>query len=177
VSGKKGKDDGESFADLVDDVVPLQERDRTHAPATRRPAPERRGGGPARSGKTRFIRDTGDGSGRAEDAARRLVSELRLGEYAPEREIDLHGLRRDAAGRALTRGLAAASTARERCVLVIHGVGRRSPDEPVLKRAVPDWIENTPQAAQIVAYAPAPRDLGGEGATLILLRRARTRSE
>jgi DNA-nicking Smr family endonuclease len=177
LSGKRGKDDGESFADLVDDVAPLQERDRTHVPEARRPPPARRGDPPGRGAKRRFIRDTGEGSGRAEDAARRLVSELRLGEHTPGREIDLHGLRRDAAGRALLQGLEAALAARERCVLVIHGVGRRSRNEPVLKQALPDWIENAPQAAEIIAYSPAPRGLGGEGATLILLRRDRTRSE
>jgi DNA-nicking Smr family endonuclease len=173
VTGRDKKGDGERFADLVNEVVPLHDRDRSYVPETRMPEAADRERGASHAGQQRFVRDTGAGSGRAADAARRLVSELHRGDYPPDREIDLHGLRRDSAKRALLEGLGAALASRERCVLVIHGLGKRSPDGPVLKQALPDWIESAPQAARVIAYAPAPRNLGREGATLILLRRAR----
>jgi DNA-nicking Smr family endonuclease len=175
MSGKsgKGKGEGERFSDLVDDVVPIEDRDQTHPAESPRPKPAGREATTSPSSKRRFFRDLGEGSGRAEDAPKRLVAELRLGEYPPDREIDLHGLRREPARRALTQGLETALTARERCVLVIHGIGKRSPDGPVLKQAVPDWIERSPQSGRVAAYAPAPLNLGGEGATLILLRQPR----
>ena len=104
----------------------------------------------------------GPGSGRARDAALRLVAELRVGEHAVDREIDLHGLRREAARRALYQGLAAAAAAGERCVLVIHGVGNRSAEGPVLRRALPEWIESSPEAERMLT----PRNSGGDPSIL-----------
>ena len=171
MSGGKEKEGGERFADLVDGVAPLDDRDRVRPHDAPRPRARARPGGAA-APTPAFLRDTGEGSGRARDTARRLVSELRTGEYPPEREIDLHGLRRDAARRALDQGLASALAARECCVLVIHGVGRRSPGEPVLKASLAGWLEESPHAGSILAFCPAPRALGGEGATLVRLRRS-----
>ena len=103
------------------------------------------------------------------EAAVALATEL-LAEGEPEEER-LQYL--EAAQDFLTDAMAALD-AGERCVLVIHGLGQRSPDEPVLKQAVPNWVENGPQASAVVAYSPAPRNLGHGGATLILLRRRRS---
>lgn len=172
MSAKKDKDGSERFADLIDDVVPLPDAGPAQAPKARRPTP--RSGTPnAQPRRKDFIQDTGEGSGRAEDTARSIVVELRQGAHRPQRELDLHGLRSDVARRSLEQGLASALAAQERCVLVIHGLGKRSADGPVLKRALPGWIDASALAPRIMAWAPAPPDLGGEGATLVLLRRSR----
>lgn len=167
MSGKRRDDEGETFSDLVGDTVPLEDRDRVHAPVRRKPKPKAKATREVRPG---FRHDTGPGGGRAPGVARRLVAELRQGVHPVEREVDLHGHRRDAAKRALLRGLEAAIAAGERCVLVIHGLGKRSAEGPVLRETLPEWLETPPQAERILAYAPAPKSLGGEGATLVLLR-------
>jgi DNA-nicking Smr family endonuclease len=60
-----------------------------------------------------------------------------------------------------------------RCVVLIHGRGRRSETgESVLRESVPGWLSKAPCATHVLAFAPAPKRLGGEGATLVLLRRA-----
>lgn len=168
MSGKRRDDGEETFSDHVGDAIPLADRERVHAPSRR---PQRPKATSTRQAESRFLHDTGPGSARASGVARRLVAELRQGVYPVDREIDLHGHRREAARRALRQGLAAAMAAGERCLLVIHGVGRRSAEGPVLRETLPEWIESQPQAERVIAYAPAPRALGGEGATLVLLRR------
>ena len=167
-----GKDGGgQRFEDLVGDVRPLADRDREHAPEARRP-----GRAPARDAPATppaFLRDEGPGSGRAADAARSLVAALRQGKHPVERRVDLHGHRREAARRTLLHHLDAALQAGERCLLVIHGAGGRSTDGPVLREALPGWLEAWPSADRLLAYTRAPAGLGGDGATLVLLRRRR----
>lgn len=110
------------------------------------------------------------------------VSDARLrslerGEIPDEERIDLHGLRRDAAESALAKRLESARERGLRCVLVIHGRGARSPGgEGVLRDALPDWLTGSSCARHVLAFAPARPALGGEGATLVLLRRDRHRS-
>jgi len=60
-----------------------------------------------------------------------------------------------------------------RCLLVIHGVGRHSEAGPVLKRAIPEWLQEDAVAGSVLAFATAPAGGGGAGAMYVLLRRAR----
>jgi DNA-nicking Smr family endonuclease len=119
--------------------------------------------------------ESGDtpGSGRAEDVSRAILAKLRRGAHTPEREVDLHRLDARAARRRLESELAAAVRAGERCVLVIHGRGLHSEAGAVLRDALPVWLAAAPLADRVMAFAPAPRDRGGSGATLVLLRRQR----
>lgn len=102
--------------------------------------------------------------------ARRLRA-LRRGEVAPELELDLHGLRREEARRALGAGLRDALAAGMRCVLVVHGRGLRSEAGPVLRDALPEWLAERPHGAAVLAFASADDRRGG--ATYVLLRRPR----
>jgi DNA-nicking Smr family endonuclease len=43
----------------------------------------------------------------------------------------------------------------------------------VLRDALPEWLSSQPLSRLILAFARAPRGLGGPGATLVLLRRDR----
>ena len=165
----EGRDD-ERFEDLVGDVKPMADRNREHAPA--RKVPPRRAPVETAQRGPRLLQDTGPGSGRAADAARSLVAGLQRGEPPVERQVDLHGQRREVARRSLFHHLDAALQAGQRCVLVIHGAGQHSPDGPVLREALPGWLAAWPQVDRLLAYAPAPDRLGGKGATLVLLRRA-----
>jgi DNA-nicking Smr family endonuclease len=101
------------------------------------------------------------------------LARLQRGDPEPEERIDLHGLRADDAKRVLSKRIESAVAQGLRCVLVVHGMGKRSPTgEATLRDAVPDWLTRGALGRLVLAIAPAPRRLGGEGATLVLLRKA-----
>jgi len=103
------------------------------------------------------------------------LASLRRGEPEPEERIDLHGLRREAAGATLARLVESARARGLRCVVVVHGRGRHSEGgEAVLRDALPGWLSQPPCKRHVLAFAPAPPRLGGNGATLVLLKRDRT---
>jgi DNA-nicking Smr family endonuclease len=111
--------------------------------------------------------------GRAPGIDRALLLQLRLGEFGRDARIDLHGLRAEAA-RALVRDtLLRVHGEGGRCVLVIHGRGRHSEGEPVLKDALLEWLAQPPLGPLVLAFASARGGDGGVGATYVLLRQAR----
>jgi len=158
-----------SFADVAGDVRPLAGRDGVLAPPVPKPRPATR----ARAPEPRRLLREEAGSGRAADVSRAILADLRAGEPAPDRTIDLHGLGARAARELLLRELDLARRDGRRCVLIIHGRGLHSESGPVLREAVPDWLSSEPLSPRLLAFAVAPRDLGGPGATLALLRRER----
>lgn len=97
-----------------------------------------------------------------------VVRKLRRGHWVVQRQIDLHGLRRDEARDALAEFLRQSVRQGIRCVRVIHGKGLGSPGrEPVLKGKVRAWLV---QKEEVIAFAePRPVD-GGAGALVVLLR-------
>jgi DNA-nicking Smr family endonuclease len=96
-----------------------------------------------------------------------VVRKLRRGVWAIQAQLDLHGLRRDAARERLSEFLRAAGDERLRCVRVIHGKGNGSPGrEPVLKAKVKSWLA---QHAQVLAFTQARPAEGGAGALVVLL--------
>ena len=104
---------------------------------------------------------------------RRSVERLRGGELRIEARLDLHGMTQGEAHRALGDFVAHAHRAGLRCVLVITGKGGRGSGDGVLRAAVPRWLNEAPNRAALLAFAPAqPRD-GGTGALYLLLRRQR----
>lgn len=97
-----------------------------------------------------------------------VVRKLRRGVWAVQGQLDLHGLRRDAARTRLVGFLHDAERAGWRCVRVIHGKGNGSPGrEPVLKSKVRAWLV---QNKQVIAFAQARAADGGHGALMVLLR-------
>ncbi len=125
-------------------------------------------------GTTFVIEWSGDDvSGRAADVSRRTLARLRKGEIEADHELDLHGLRAVEAERLVTEALIAARDDGARCVSVIHGQGHRSEAGPVLKRALPRWLERGRAARFVMAFATPPARHGGAGVTLVLLRRQR----
>lgn len=96
-----------------------------------------------------------------------VVRKLRRGHWSLQAQLDLHGLRRDAAREAL--GLFIHDSARRglRCVRVIHGKGHGSPGrEPVLKGRVRRWLV---QKNEVLAFVQARASDGGAGALMVLL--------
>lgn len=96
-----------------------------------------------------------------------VVRRLRRGEYAIEREIDLHGLTVAEARQALRQFLIDALYRQVRCVRVVHGKGLRSGHRgPVLKAAVSGVLRRT---GAVLAYVSARPADGGTGAVYVLL--------
>ncbi len=146
----------------------------TEAPAARKPAAARRPK-PAESPS----RETSErlpelGPDTAPGLDKRTAARLKRGQLPVEARIDLHGLTRDEARRALEGFLGSAHEAGKRCVLVITGKGLRASGETgVLRDAVPRWLNQAPIRPRILAFRPAPPRDGGAGALYVLLKRKR----
>ena len=97
-----------------------------------------------------------------------VVRKLRRGVWTIQAQLDLHGLRRDAAREQLLDFLREADRHGLRCVRVIHGKGHGSPGrQPVLKGKVKSWLV---QKNEVLAFTQARAADGGHGALLVLLR-------
>ncbi|MGC1176330.1 Smr/MutS family protein [Polaromonas sp.] len=96
-----------------------------------------------------------------------VVRKLRRGGWSIQRQIDLHGLRREDARDALSVFIRDAHKAGLRCVRVVHGKGLGSPGKtPVLKGRVQSWLI---QKAEVIAFVQARPAEGGAGALVVLL--------
>ncbi len=181
---EKPPKDGDRFADLIGEARPLARGPARIAAVP--PAGARRGSArpsaadpssapaPAAAPPTFRLPEPGNAHLAAAPGINdQQLARLRRGEPEPEERIDLHGTRREEAKRLLAGRIESAVARALRCVLVVHGLGRRSPNaEAVLRDAVPGWLTRGATARHVLALAPAPRRLGGEGATLVLLRKA-----
>ncbi|MGH8370051.1 MAG: Smr/MutS family protein [Gammaproteobacteria bacterium] len=95
------------------------------------------------------------------------LRKLRRGSYSVGAELDLHGLRSEAARLALAEFLRSAHERRVRCVCVIHGKGHRSgPRGPILKQKLNTWLR---QRDDVIAFCSARPADGGTGAVYVLL--------
>jgi DNA-nicking Smr family endonuclease len=127
------------------------------------------------SGEPRFELSPGDalveGAVAGLDAG--VVRRLRRGDYAVEGRLDLHGLLREEARGAVERFLRESRLGGKRCVLLVHGRGRHSPDQvPVIKEALQQWLASGRFGRLVLAFASARPADGGAGALYVLLRRA-----
>jgi len=118
---------------------------------------------------------------------RRTVRQVVSGKIGIDARLDLHGLRlRDA--RADLRAFLVACQARgARTVLVITGKGGAGPDHDnlaaalgqpqrgVLRRSVPQWLEEPEFRAVVLSFTTASIRHGGEGALYVQLRKGVSR--
>lgn len=97
-----------------------------------------------------------------------VTRKLRQGQWSIQRQIDLHGLRRDEAREALSAFIREAHRHGIRCVRVVHGKGLGSPGKaPVLKSRVHSWLV---QKNEVLAFVQAKPADGGAGALVVLLK-------
>jgi DNA-nicking Smr family endonuclease len=97
-----------------------------------------------------------------------VTRKLRKGHWSIQRELDLHGLRREDAREALADFIREAHKHGIRCVRVVHGKGLGSPGKmPVLKGRVQSWLV---QKKEVLAFVQARGDEGGAGALVVLLK-------
>ena len=100
-----------------------------------------------------------------------VTRKLRRGDWSIQRQLDLHGLRRDDAREALSIFIREAHKQGIRCVRVVHGKGLGSPGKaPVLKSRVHSWLV---QKNEVLAFVQAKPADGGAGALVVLLMAAR----
>ena len=96
-----------------------------------------------------------------------VVRKLRRGGWSIQRQLDLHGLRREDARDTLSAFIREAHKSGLRCVRVVHGKGLGSPGKtPVLKGRVQSWLI---QKQEVLAFVQARPAEGGAGALVVLL--------
>ena len=111
-------------------------------------------------------------AGALADVDKRTADRLKRGKLDIEGRLDLHGMTEEEARREVGRFLADAQGAGRRCVLIITGKGPGR-EGGVLRRALPQWLNQPGNRARLVAFAPAQPRHGGHGAVYLLLKRTR----
>lgn len=99
-----------------------------------------------------------------------ITRHLHKGQFSIQDHIDLHGLSAARAEEALQAFFKETVAAGRRTVLIVHGRGLSSPDGPVLKAMVHQWLAVGPWRHWVMAYSSARGCDGGAGATVVLLR-------
>lgn len=98
------------------------------------------------------------------------LKQLRRGTIKVDYELDLHGLTRDEALDALAMFVGGAFRRQQQAVLVITGKGNHSPQEPVLRKAVEEWLGDSGRE-MVAEFLRAPQQLGGAGAIVVFLKK------
>jgi DNA-nicking Smr family endonuclease len=99
----------------------------------------------------------------------RVMEKLRHGQFAIEKELDLHGMTVNDAESALKRFLVHCQQNQYRCVRIIHGKGLGSKDKkPVIKNRLNQWLQKNDS---ILAFCSARPVDGGTGAVYVLLKK------
>lgn len=171
------------FRQAMFDVIPLEGR-RTIPPVRSRP---HSGESPLEDPDAETLRElqrlveTGDGfvlkhtaeyvEGATACIPPEVFRRLHGGYFSIQDHVDLHGLNLTAAKAHLDGFLEQAIVSGKRAVLVVHGRGKSSPGEPVLKRNLSRWLVSGRWKRWVIAFTSARSCDGGTGATYVLLRR------
>jgi DNA-nicking Smr family endonuclease len=100
-----------------------------------------------------------------------VARRLHQGDFSIQAHLDLHGLGVEEAQERFELFLKEAVLSGKKAVLVIHGRGLSSAQEPVLKAKVKEWLTAGPWRKWVVAFTSARACDGGAGGTYVLLRR------
>jgi DNA-nicking Smr family endonuclease len=95
---------------------------------------------------------------------------LHQGYFSVQAHIDLHGLTVVSAKEAIDAFFRESIRTGKRTVLVVHGRGLSSPNKPILKAKVCEWLTNGVWRKWVIAFTSARHCDGGAGATYVLLR-------
>ncbi len=99
-----------------------------------------------------------------------LARRLHRGDFSVQASIDLHGFT-VAEAREVFQGFLTESVKRgKRSLLIVHGRGLSSAEEPVIKNRIVEWLGSSRWRKWVIAYASARSCDGGAGATYVLLR-------
>ena len=110
--------------------------------------------------------------GRRLDVDRRDLRRLRRAQYAVDGKLDLHGLSIEEARRAVEAYVKKRASEGDRMVVLVHGKGTHSPRGQGGSRGeIAAWLAQSSASRHVAAFCPAPPELGGTGAVLVLLAR------
>lgn len=126
------------------------------------------------SGKVEFSLDFTDEyiQGHVLGLDTKTVVRLKAGFYSPERHLDMHGFNTEQAFFTLVRFIKENYLQGRRCLLVIPGRGRNSPEGlGVLREKVQAWLTRDPLKRVVLAFCTALPKHGGAGALYVLLRK------
>lgn len=98
-----------------------------------------------------------------------VISELHGGRYSVQDTLDIHGYTFEEAELEVERFIRESLMRGLHCIKIIHGRGLRSPDGPVLKKAVVQWLSRRFRK-HVIAFVSARQCDGGLGALYALLR-------
>ncbi|HXC50706.1 MAG TPA: Smr/MutS family protein [Candidatus Limnocylindrales bacterium] len=108
---------------------------------------------------------------RAASVSLETLGRLEKGEFAISAHLDLHGMPFEDARRAVDEFLAEQQKKGHRCVLIVTGKGKNSPNgQGVLRERVPAWLARGPSSRRVLAFASARACDGGVGALVVLMR-------
>ncbi|MBW1842020.1 MAG: Smr/MutS family protein [Deltaproteobacteria bacterium] len=108
--------------------------------------------------------------GRGYRVSPEITRRLHRGDFSMQAHIDLHGLSVEDAHNAFETFLKESIQTHKRGVLIVHGRGLSSPDKPVLKSKLIEWLTTGPWRKWVIAFSSARSCDGGAGATYLLLR-------
>lgn len=100
----------------------------------------------------------------------RFARRLHRGDFSIQAHLDLHGFGVSEAKEAFDRFFKDSISTGKRAVLIVHGRGLSSPERPVLKNKVIEWLTCGIWRKWVIAYTSARSFDGGAGATYVLLR-------
>ncbi len=101
----------------------------------------------------------------------KISTRLHRGDFSIQAHVDLHGFGVEDARNAFEIFIKDSIATSKRAVLIVHGRGLSSPDRPVLKTKVIEWLTRGPLRKWVIAFSSARSCDGGAGATYVLLRR------
>lgn len=102
----------------------------------------------------------------------KLTGRLKAGYYSPEGHLDLHGMNAMLAYESIFSFIREHYLKGSRCVLLIPGRGRNSPEGMgVLREKVQRWLTRDPYKRVVLAFSTALPKHGGAGALYVLLRK------
>ena len=109
--------------------------------------------------------------GRVSGLDTRILAKLKTGRLSPEGHLDLHGQNAPQAYANLIQFMKDSYLAGRRCVLLIPGRGKNSPEGyGVLRDRVKTWLTQDPFKRVVLAFCTALARHGGAGALYVLLR-------
>jgi len=100
----------------------------------------------------------------------KISTRLHRGDFSIQAHVDLHGFGVEDAQNAFENFIKDSIATGKRAVLIVHGRGLSSPDRPVLKTKVVEWLTRGPFRKWVIAFSSARSFDGGAGATYVLLR-------
>ncbi|MFV0421870.1 Smr/MutS family protein [Oleidesulfovibrio sp.] len=101
-----------------------------------------------------------------------VLGKMRAGQYSPEGHLDLHGQNIIQSYGAMIQFFQTSYTKGKRCVLLIPGRGKNSPEGyGVLREKIQTWLTRDPFKRVVLAFCTAQPKDGGAGALYVLLRK------